>query len=221
MFGKTRTSIRNHFITGFLIVIPLAVTISSINWVDKTIMTLFSVLPNEYHPEKVISSRFPGLGILLSLIVIYFVGLFGSIYIGRKLVRVYEAVFERIPGVRWLYVVAKEIMEAIVKALEEVRAGGKDKFSAVVLIEYPRAGIHTIAFVTGETGGEIREKIGDSVNVFVPTTPNPTSGFFLMVPKKDVTALDMSVDKAFKLIISVGMIEAADKAVKKKGPQDG
>lgn len=205
--------LKKHLATGLLILIPLAVTISTINWLDKSIIALFSLLPPDYQPGKYLDPRIPGVGIVLSIIIIYLVGFFGSVYLGRKIVLLYEMILARIPGVRWLYVVAKQILEAVYKTLGQVSEEGGERFNGVVLVEYPRRGLYTIAFVTGETTGEVREKGGELINIFVPTTPNPTSGFFLMVPKEDVKYLDMGVDQAFKLIISAGMI-APEESVK-------
>lgn len=209
--------LKKHLATGFLILIPLAVTISTINWLDKSIIALFSLLPPDYQPGKYLDPRIPGVGIAISIIIIYLTGFLGSVYLGRKIVLLYEMVLARIPGVRWLYVVAKQILEAVYKTLGQVSEEGGERFNGVVLIEYPRKGLYTVAFVTGETRGEIRAKGGEMLNIFVPTTPNPTSGFFLMVHKEDVQFLDMGVDQAFKLIISAGMIAPEESVIEGSG----
>lgn len=200
-------AIKKHFATGLLIFLPLVVTFSIITWLDNSIIDLIKLLPKDFQPETYVAHKVPGLGIVISVAVIYVVGFLGSVYLGRKIVRVYEFVLETIPGVRWLYAAAKQILEAVFKTLAEFKETGSDRFRGVALLEYPRKGIYTIAFVTGDAAAEVCRKTGlEMVNVFVPTTPNPTSGFFLLVPKEELTPLDMPVDKAFKLIISAGMV---------------
>jgi len=200
-------AIKKHFATGLLIFLPLVVTFSIITWLDNSIIDLIKLLPKDFQPETYVAHKVPGLGIVISVAVIYVVGFLGSVYLGRKIVRVYELVLETIPGVRWLYAAAKQILEAVFKTLAEFKETGTDRFRGVALLEYPRKGVYTIAFVTGDAAAEVCRKTGrEMVNVFVPTTPNPTSGFFLLVPKEELTPLEMPVDKAFKLIISAGMV---------------
>lgn len=207
MAGVIKKTFKRHFATGLLIFLPLLLTFSIITWLDNTIIDLIKLLPQNFQPETYVAHKIPGLGIVISVAVIYVAGFLGSVYLGRKTVRIYEKVLETIPGVRWLYVAAKQILEAIFKTLEEFKESGSERFRGVALVQYPRAGMYTIAFVTGDAHPEIALKAGrEMVNLFVPTTPNPTSGFFLLVPKEELIPLDMPVDRAFKLIISAGMV---------------
>lgn len=207
MFKLLQKAIKKHFVTGLLIFLPLVLTFSVINWLDGAIIDLLKLLPDNWQPETIIKHKIPGIGILISAAVIYVTGLIGTVYLGKKVVKIYERMLETIPGVRWLYVSVKQILEAIFKTLEEFKEAPSDRFRGVVLIQYPREGIYAMAFVTGDSRPEACEKTGKKlVNVFVPTTPNPTSGFFLLVPEEDTIPLDITVDKAFKTIISAGMV---------------
>ncbi len=198
---------RKHFLTGLLIFVPLGLTIFLVNWLDSRIMGLLETLPNYVNPHYYLPFKVPGLGIIISLMLIYMVGFLGSVYLGKQIVQLYERVLDSIPGVRWLYVVAKQIMQAVFKMFEEFQARGNDRFRGVVLVEYPRIGIYSLGFVTGDTRGEVQGRTDSKVvNVFIPTTPNPTSGFYLMIPQEQLIPMDLTVDQAFRLIISAGMV---------------
>ncbi len=206
MLGTIKGKIRKHFLTGLMIFIPMALTIFLVTWIDTGIMAQLDKLPENLHPRTYLHFDIPGLGILITGIFIYLIGFLGSVYLGRTIVEAYEKLLDRVPGVRWFYVVSKQLLEAIFKLMEQFQKGG-DRFSGVVLVQYPRIGIYSLAFVTGDSRGEIqaitKEKV---VNVFIPTTPNPTSGFYLMIPEEELTSLDLSVEQAFRLLISAGMV---------------
>ena len=161
-----------------------------------------SIVPAQYLPENLLELEMPvpGSGVVLVLLIILITGALVSNYIGRKLLKVWEKLLNKIPGFRGLYNALKQLSDTVFSA-------NSDSFKKALLIEYPRKGLWTIAFQTGDYHGEVEQKIGQEIiNIYVPTTPNPTSGFFIMLPKTDVIELDMSVDEAFKLIISTGVV---------------
>ena len=195
-----KTLLKKYFFTGILVAVPITLTIiilsNILRWMDK----IFNFIPSKYFPYTDLPFYIPGIiGILFTIILIIIIGFLTRSYIGRKFVLVGEAIVAKIPLVRNIYTGIKQILEAIF-------AFEKDKFSSVIMIEYPRKGIYSLAFVTSRTNNEItgltKKKM---INIFLPTTPNPTSGFFLMVPEKDTISLNISVEAAFKVIISAGM----------------
>jgi uncharacterized membrane protein len=186
-----RKQLRKSFFTGLLVVIPIGATIYILIFL---IEILNDLLPFSFLPY--------GTGIVLTIILITLVGFMTTNFIGKRLIEVGEQVIFRIPLVKNVYAAVKQISDAMLSS------PGK-KYRRVVLIEYPRKGIYTLAFVTGIAKGEIQNKTTSNViNLFVPTTPNPTSGFYLMVPENDVIDLDISVEDAFKLLISGGMVSS-------------
>ncbi len=188
--------VRNYFITGLLIWLPVVVTLYIIGVGFKS---LDSILGNAiaYYTGR----RIPGIGLLASLAVIISTGLFAANYVGKKLIGFGERIVVRIPLVRSIYLTVKQIVDAFMH-------GGKNMaFKRVVLIEYPRKGIYSIGFITAESNGEVQAKTKENVmSVFLPTTPNPTSGYLLFVPREDVVVLDMSVEDGLKLVVSGGII---------------
>ncbi len=162
-------------------------------------------IPPKYLPETYLQFYIPGLGLILVVIIILVVGLLTRNFIGGKIVRFGENIVNRIPFVRSLYTGVKQLMEAFF-------IQKNDAFKRVGLLEYPRRGIYVLGFVTGESKGEVQSKTGKNmINVFVPTSPNPTSGFYILIPEDDLIILDMSVEDAFKLIISGGMLSPHEK----------
>lgn len=191
---------RRYLIAGLLIWLPLGVTVMVIKLlVDMMDQTLL-VLPAAYHPDVVLGFHIPGLGVLLSVTVVLITGVVVANFFGRRLVALWEKALARIPLVRPIYSAVKQLTETVFTS-------GGQSFRKVLLIEYPRKGIWTLAFQTGTAAGEAQVKTGEEViNVYVPTTPNPTSGFFLMVLRREVVELDMSVDDGLKMIISMGAV---------------
>lgn len=187
-------------IAGVLIWLPLGVTVLVVRlFVDMMDQTLL-LLPIDYRPETLLGFAVPGFGILLALLIILFTGMIAANLFGRRLVMLWEAVLSRIPLVRSVYSSVKQLAETVFSSSGQ-------SFRKVLLIEYPRRGLWTLAFQTGTDIGEAQSRTGKKVvNVYVPTTPNPTSGFFLMVPLEDVQELDMSVDEGLKMIISMGVV---------------
>ena len=166
---------------------------------------ILKYIPAEYLPETYLQIHIPGLGLILVVILVFVVGLLTRNFIGRKIVKLGENIVDRIPLVRILYTGVKQLLEPLF--LQKTNA-----FKRVALIEYPRRGVHVIGFVTGESKGEVQSKTSkDMMNVFVPTTPNPTSGFYILIPEDEVVYLNMSVEDAFKLIISGGIVSPPEK----------
>ena len=189
--GGMKTQLKKSFFTGLLVVIPISVTIYILVFL---IGVLNNLLPFSFLPY--------GTGLVLTIILITLIGFMTTNILGKRLIDVGERFISSIPLVKNVYASVKQISDAM------LTAKGKS-FRRVVLIEYPRKGIYTLAFVTGISRGEVQDKTqGNVINLFVPTTPNPTSGFYLMVPEVDVINLDMSVEDAFKLLISGGMVSS-------------
>ncbi len=192
-------NLRNYFISGLLFWIPLGLSIVVIKFFLELVN---DIVPPEYLPETLfnLGDSIPGSGIIWVILIIVVTGALVSNFIGKKLLALWEKLLNRIPGFRGIY-------NALKKLSDTVLSTSGDSFKKAVLVEYPRKGMWTIAFQTGNYHGEVEKKIGEEIiNIYVPTTPNPTSGFFIMLPKNDVIELDMSVDEAFKLIISTGVV---------------
>jgi len=193
-------NLRNYFITGLIFWIPLGLSIVVIKFFLELIN---DIVPPKYLPEVLfnLEGTIPGSGIIWVLLIIVVTGLLVNNFIGRKLVEIWEKLLDKIPGFRGIYKALKQLSDTVLSP-------SGNSFKKALLVEYPRKGMWTIAFQTGNYQGEIATKIGEEIiNLYVPTTPNPTSGFFIMLPKKDIIELDMSVDEAFKLIISTGVVE--------------
>ncbi|NYT45371.1 DUF502 domain-containing protein [Pollutimonas thiosulfatoxidans] len=191
---------KRYFITGLLIWIPLIITV----WVIALLIgTLESVVPVFLSSQSLFGFRIPGFQLLLVLAVVMLTGVLGANFLGRALVERWEQLLGRIPLVRSIYNSVKQVSDTVL-------APDGLAFREAVLVQYPRQGAWTIAFLTGAPTGEVAEKLGaDYVSVYVPTTPNPTSGFFLMMPREDVQLLDMSVDAALRYIVSMGVVAPA------------
>ena len=191
---------RKYFITGLLILVPLAITLWVLNLIIGTMDQSLLLLPEAWRPEKVVGFHILGLGTILTLLFVFLTGLLARNFIGNYLLRVWESVLQRIPVVNSLYSSIKQVSDTLFSS-------SGNAFRKAVLVPYPRQGSWTIAFLTGVPGGDVKNHLhGDYVSVYVPTTPNPTSGFFLMMPKADVIELDMSVDAALKYIVSMGVV---------------
>jgi uncharacterized membrane protein len=191
---------KKYLITGLLIWIPLAITIWVLDLIVSTMDYSLLLLPPEYQPQVLLGHQIPGLGALLTVIVVFVTGVLASNILGQRLLLFWENVLRRIPVVKTIYSGVKQVSDTL------FAPGGK-AFSKALLVQYPREGSWTIAFLTGYPGGEIASHLrGEYVSVYVPTTPNPTSGFFLMIPKADVVELAISVDEALKYVISMGTV---------------
>ena len=187
---------KKYLITGLLIWIPVVITIWVLDLVVSTMDQTLTLIPDDFKPR----TNIPGLGLLLTLVVVYITGLFASNFLGRRVVQVWEGTLRRIPVVNSIYGGVKQVSDTLFTP-------GGQAFRKALLVQYPRSGSWTIAFLTGQPGGDVATHLGDDyVSVYVPTTPNPTSGFFLMMPRSEVVELDMSVDDALKYVISMGVV---------------
>ena len=191
--------LRNYFISGLLFWIPLALSVIVIKFFLELVNNL---IPQKYLPEAIfkLDTAIPGSGIILVLLVILITGVLVTNILGRKLVALWEKVLNKIPGFRNIYNVLKKVSDTVFNTSTE-------SFRKAFLIQYPSKGIWVIAFQSGDYRDEAESIIGEEImNLFVPTTPNPTSGFFVLIAKKDAFELDMSVEDAFKLVISAGVV---------------
>ncbi|MBS1209649.1 MAG: hypothetical protein H6R19_2047 [Proteobacteria bacterium] len=191
---------KKYLITGLLVWVPLAITVwvlkSIINTLDQSLL----LLPQAWQPSTLIGFKLWGLGTVLTVLVVMVTGVVTSNLLGQRLVRIWESILNRIPVVRQIYSSVKQVSDTLL-------GPGGQAFRKALLVQYPHAGSWTIAFQTGTPNGELAHHLHeDSVSVYVPTTPNPTSGFFLMMARKDVVELEMSVDDALKFIISMGSV---------------
>lgn len=206
------SELRHYLIAGLLVWLPILVTVLIIKFLVDLMDTTLLLLPSAIQPETLLGFRIPGLGVVLSGVVLLSTGMVVTNLLGRNMVSLWERLLMRIPLVRPIYSATKQLSETLL-------SGSGKSFRKVVLVEYPRPGLWTLAFLTGDGVGEVIEKTWrDLVNIFVPTTPNPTSGFFLMVPSKDLIELNMSVDAGIKLILSAGAVGPDDKKLE-AGPQ--
>lgn len=191
---------KRYFITGLLIWVPLGITAWALKFLISTMDQSLLLLPNSLNPETLVGVYIPGMGALLTLLVVFLTGLATTNIIGQRLVVFWEGVLWRIPVVKSIYYGVKQVSDTLFSSQGEA-------FRKALLVQYPRQGSWTIAFMTGSPGGDVVNHLkGEYVSVYVPTTPNPTSGFFLMMPRSDVIELDMSVDAALKYIISMGVV---------------
>jgi uncharacterized membrane protein len=191
---------KRYFITGLLIWVPIGLTAWVLKFLISTMDQSLLLLPNEFQPEALLGMNVYGVGTILTLLVVFITGIMTANIIGQKLLIFWEGVLWRIPVVKSIYWSIKQVSDTIFSSKGEA-------FRKALLVQYPREGSWTIAFMTGQPGGDVANHLkGDYISIYVPTTPNPTSGFFLMMPKSDVIELDMSVDEALKYIISMGVV---------------
>jgi uncharacterized membrane protein len=197
-------NLRRYIIAGLLVWLPLAVTYQLLKFVigqmDRWLDNFLDWLPPNFHPDELLGIALPGLGVVFTFLLLVITGMLAANFVGRSLVNGWEALLDRIPVVRAVY-------SAVKKFAEMVFSDKSESFKNVLLIQYPREGLYSLAFQTSSELGEVQGRTGDEVVcTFVPTTPNPTSGFIIIVPRKDVIVLDMEVDEALKMIISLGVI---------------
>lgn len=192
--------LRRYIVAGILVWVPLGITAMLVYVaVDITDNTLL-VIPERYRPDALLGFHIPGLGVILAFLVLLVTGVLAANFVGRAFMGGWESLLERIPFVRAIYSAAKNFAEIVFSESNQ-------SFKKVLLIEYPRKGLYSLAFQTATELGEVQGRTGDEVVCcFVPTTPNPTSGFIIIAPRKDVTELDMEVDEALKMIISLGVV---------------
>jgi len=192
---------KRYFITGLLIWIPFAITVWVLSLIVGTLDSILLLLPESFQPAY----RIPGLGFVLCLLILFLTGVVAQNIIGKRLFAFSEYVMRKIPIVNSIYNSVKQVSDTLFSSSGQA-------FRKALLIQYPRKGLWTIAFLTGKPGGDVVNYLpGEYLSIYVPTTPNPTSGFFIMVPAEDVYELDMTVDEALKYIISMGVVAPKDK----------
>jgi uncharacterized membrane protein len=205
-------SLKKYLITGLLIWVPLVITVWVLSVLVGTLDQSLLLLPDNWQPREWLGFNIPGLGVLLTLAVVILTGMLGANIIGQRLVKIWESLLSRIPVVKSLYSSVKQVSDTLFSSSGLA-------FRKALLVQYPRQGSWTIAFLTGQPGGDVANYLtGDYVSIYVPTTPNPTSGFFLMMPKADVIELDMNVDEALKYIISMGVVAPESRAANVRRP---
>jgi len=206
MTKKIRGLLKKYFIAGILVTLPLGLTY----WILKILLPPVERLIG-YPIQRYLKIYIPGMGIILLVCLILLIGIFASNFFGKKLGQIGERILDKIPLVRIIYKFIKQLVNTLFSQ-------GQANFKGVVFVEYPRKGIYSIGFLTSESRGEVQSIAEEKlVNVFIPTTPNPTSGFFLIFPEKDVTILNMTVEEGLKMIISAGMITPAERCDLPKG----
>lgn len=193
--------IRRYLIAGLLVWTPILVTFIVLRFIVELLDKTLDLLPTIYKPEHLIGFNLPGFGVVLSIAIVFVTGMVATNFFGKKLVALAESIVGRIPLVRSIYNAVKQVATTIF-------AKDGQSFKKVYLVEYPRKGLWSVAFQTGTCAEEIEQHVGDEMlTIFVPTTPNPTSGFLMMVPRRDAIELAMSVDQALKLVISLGVVQ--------------
>lgn len=198
-----KSPIRRYFITGLLIWVPVVITVWVLSILVGTMDQTLLLMPEEFRTEAWLGVHVPGMGVLLTLIIVGVTGLLATNILGQRLVQFWEGVLARIPVVNSIYNGVKQVSDTVL-------APNGQAFRKALLIEWPLPGTWTIAFLTGQPGGDVVNHLpGDYVSVYVPTTPNPTGGYFVMLPRSSVRELDMSVDEALKYIISMGVVAPA------------
>lgn len=200
-FGLNMNLLKRYFIAGLLVLLPLWVTFEAIFFLMGIFDRSLRLIPDQYQPEALLGFAIPGFGLIVSFAIVVMTGMLVANILGGRIVNWWEKILSRIPLVRSIYTAVKQIVEAMVGT-------GQKTFQQVYLVEYPRKGLWTLGFKTSSDIGEAQFKTGASavINIFIPTTPNPTSGFFIMVAEHDVVKLDMSVDDALKMLISGGVV---------------
>ena len=193
-------ALRKWFFAGLLVVLPVAITVWVVQWIVGTLDQTLLILPFAWHPDRLFGVHIPGLGVLLALGILLLVGAITSNFIGRRLLAWSDRLMNRIPVVRSIYSGVKQVSDTLFSE-------SGNAFRTAVLVQWPRPGVWTIGFVTGTPGGDVANHLsGEFLSVYVPTTPNPTGGYFVMLPKSDCIELRMSVDEALRYVISMGVV---------------
>ena len=191
---------RKYFVTGLLILVPLIITLWVLSTIIGTMDKSLLLLPENWRPLALIGHDVPVLGTIFTLAIVFVTGVLAQNFVGNQILRLWEMLLTRIPVVNSIYSSVKQVSDTLLSS-------SGNAFRKAVLVEYPRQGSWTIAFVTGVPGGDVKQHlVGDFLSIYVPTTPNPTSGFFLMVPREQTIELDMSVEEALKYIVSMGVV---------------
>lgn len=195
-----RKGLKGYFVTGLLVVVPLYITVYVLTLIVRFMDNIFTIVPAFLQPDTYLPFHIPGLGIFFTIAGIFIVGVLATNIFGKWLLDIAERIVARLPILRMVYNASKQFLETFFSKEH-------DGFRKVVLVEFPRKGAYSIGFLTGKTRGEVKEKTPENtVNVFLPTTPNPTSGFYIIVLESEVIPLDMKVEDAFKVLMTGGMV---------------
>jgi len=191
---------KKYLITGLLIWIPLVITLWVLKLIVDSLDQVLLLLPKEFETSNWLGIHVPGMGVVMTLVIVLATGLFATNLLGARLVHLWHDILHRIPVVSSIYSSVKQISDTLFSSSGQA-------FRKALLVQWPREGMWTIAFLTGVPGGDVAEQLkGDYVSIYVPTTPNPTGGYFVIVARKDIVELDMTVDEALKYIISMGVV---------------
>lgn len=197
---SNRAAIRRYIIAGVLVWVPIWVTLLVIRFMVDLFDTTLELIPDQYQPDHLLGFHIPGLGVIFALLIVVITGMLVTNILGNRLIQMWEFMLSRIPLVRTIYQAVKQVLTTVFSSSE-------DSFRNVLLVEYPRKGLWSIAFQTSAGFNYTTELIGeDMVTVFIPTTPNPTSGFLIIVPRKDTMKVNLGVDEALKMVISLGVV---------------
>ena len=206
------SSVRRWLLAGLLVLVPLAITLGVLNWIVGTLDQTLLILPGAWHPDKLLGFHIPGFGVLLMLAIVLVIGAVASNFFGKRLVQWVNSLLSRIPIVRSIYSSVKQVSDTLFSE-------NGNAFRKALLVQWPREGVWTIGFLTGLPGGDVVNHLpGDYVSVYVPTTPNPTGGYFVMLKRADCIELQMSVDEALTYVISMGVVVPAKRAGKAAAP---
>jgi uncharacterized membrane protein len=206
------SSIRRWLLAGLLVLVPLAITLAVLNWIVGTLDQTLLILPAAWHPDRLLGFHLPGFGVLLTLGIVLLMGAIASNFLGKKLLLVGNALLRRIPIVRSIYSSVKQVSDTLFSE-------NGNAFRKALLVQWPREGVWTIGFLTGLPGGDVVNHLpGDYLSVYVPTTPNPTGGYFVMLKKTECIELKMSVDEALTYVISMGVVVPARPAAPPLNP---
>ena len=206
------SSIRRWLLSGLLVLVPLAITLAVLNWIVATLDQTLLILPVAWHPDRLLGFHIPGFGVLLTLGIVLLMGAIASNFLGKKLLMVGNALLRRIPIVRSIYSSVKQVSDTLFSE-------NGNAFRKALLVQWPREGVWTIGFLTGLPGGDVVNHLpADYVSVYVPTTPNPTGGYFVMLKRAECIELKMSVDEALTYVISMGVVVPAARPVPPLNP---
>ena len=202
------SSIRRWLLAGLLVLVPLTITLAVLNWIVSTLDQTLQILPGSWHPDKLLGIHIPGFGVVLTLVIVLLMGAVASNFFGKRLVQWGNSLLSRIPIVRSIYSSVKQVSDTLFSE-------NGNAFRKALLVQWPREGVWTIGFLTGLPGGDVVNHLpGEYLSVYVPTTPNPTGGYFVMLKKSDCIELQMSVDEALTYVISMGVVAPAKRADK-------
>jgi uncharacterized membrane protein len=210
-----KKKLKQIFLTGLAVTVPIGLTLYILFFLIDIMDGLLKIIPLRYHPDTLLGIHIPGLGTIVTVILIFICGLITASYVGNKIVQSGEDLLYRIPFVRNIYQAIKRFSDTMVM-------DRRSSFKRVVLVEFPRKGLYTIGFVTGKPNWEIKREAGENlISVFLPTTPNPTSGYLIILPESELVEVGMSVEEALTYIISVGIVAPSEHAKRKEKSYGG